>query len=575
MRECYTTALNAGALPSGAPNYRNDDCSCFNAAVEDLDGNTIEFIFRQPHGEGGCCETIAPSQGSKVLTWQKDVASSATQDDARSVAQTMVSQGSLASKTSKKSRMQTALDLASTNSKNTKSEAPSQGISRSSTAPAKSDFPGKALIGTALGAAAGAALMYAMTKAESTNAKEEADHLAYMSSKSRSRASVDEHRPPPPRAETVPPSTKALSQAPPLPPKTVYSQPPPAPSSHKSEIRRFHRNFSTTESAFSRPPRAQTNAMRMIEATGYNDANESVQEFMRSHNNLRAQPTRSRTYNEEDFATAAPSGHSMKRASTLPIEMIDNDRPNYYLEAPPAKSSYSRHSSRHSEAARSQHYAHSTASSSRHRRDDDADLKRHDSGVSMHNSSHSHRRDTHTSDRRSSASTIKPSRRRDSAYENAAAAAAMEAKGRDSASRAPSSCYFPAAISLPPSSRAGSEPITVIQENAPPPALEPVASKQSWEDFSADDEDDDGLQDSKTVLPEDSISCVDLSKSNHRRHRRHHRRDEDEEERGSRHSRSSRHSDATVKPIRKEKEKGSVLGMNLPHRSGKRSLLGF
>ncbi|KAF2766978.1 hypothetical protein EJ03DRAFT_248802, partial [Teratosphaeria nubilosa] len=46
VRNCYASALYAGAYPSGAPSYRNGECTVFNAAVEDLDGNVVEFVFR-------------------------------------------------------------------------------------------------------------------------------------------------------------------------------------------------------------------------------------------------------------------------------------------------------------------------------------------------------------------------------------------------------------------------------------------------------------------------------------------------------------------------------------------------
>lgn len=555
VRECYAAALNSGALPSGAPNYRNDDCSCFNAAVEDLDGNTVEFIFRQPHGEGDRCDTIAPPEDQRVLTWQKDVADSAVQDDAESVAQSMVSRGSLASKASRaKSRMQTALDLASSSSKSVRSEAPSQGITRTNTTSAKTDFPSKTLIGTALSAAAGAAIMFAMSKAESNNARDEAEHLAYMSKSRPRRRSYSDSRPPPPRAETI-----------------REPIPPTAPS--KPDSRRFHRNYSTTESAFSRrPPPPPTKAMRMLEATGHNSEDDDVQAALSRYSGMKAMPTRSRTIDDYEYAppkskagrSDAPSGHGMKRATTLPVEPIE-ERPNYYLEAPPPKSNVSRHSSRY-ETPRS-HVSGSRHTTHRRSSHDDANLKRHDSGISMHSSRSRRDRESDTGRRSSGskASTIKPPRR--DAYEQAAALAAALPKAPGS--KAPSSCYFPAAISLPPShasSKASRSHAPSTYVSAPQEPLEPVASKQSWEDFVA--EESDGLGDIKTVLPEDSISCVDLSKpktrkESHGSSRHSTRREERRKERDG----GSRHTAVTTLPYRergKDKE-----------RDGKRSILGF
>ncbi|KAK4612158.1 hypothetical protein CLAFUW4_12914 [Fulvia fulva] len=572
VRECYAAALNSGAYPSGSPKYRNEECECFNAAVEDLDGNTIEFIFRQPHGEGKCCGTVAPAEDQKVITWQKDVEEGVPEEDAQSVARSQASGGTLASQASKaKSRMQTAMDLVSNTSKSVKSDTPSQAISRTNTAPAKPDFPAKGLIGIALGAAAGAGLMYALHRAESRNAQEESEHMAYMSSKNSRRQSVaGTVRPPPPKAETV-----KESIAPP--------PPPPSPPSSKHDTRKFHRNFSTTESAYSRrPPPPETRAMRMIADTGYNKDDEDVQEVLSRYTTMRPHATRNRD-DEIEYAPAsraprsdAPSGHSIKRANTLPVGALE-DRPNYYLEAPPAKSSASRYASRHGSTSGS-HY-------DRRSSHDDANLKRHDSGVSMHSSHRSHRdrdRDSEAG-RRSSASTIKPSRR-DSKYDDVQAAVEA-AVGKKAASKAPSSCYYPAAISLPPSkadsrsdrerdrdgdhSHAGSKAPTYISpRDAQIPPLEAVESKQSWEDFAG--EESDGLGDVRTVMPDDSISCVDLSK----RRRKHH---------SSR--RGEAGSERTVRPARKEKErergsrysdaKLTAIPYRGKEREGKRSILGF
>ncbi|EME40125.1 hypothetical protein DOTSEDRAFT_74833 [Dothistroma septosporum NZE10] len=573
VRECYAAALNSGAQSSGSPKYRNEECECFNAAVEDLDGNTIEFIFRQPHGEGNCCGAVAPAEEQKVITWQNDVEAGVPEEDAHSQAQSEASRGTLISQASKaKSKVQTAMELYSNTSGSVKSDTPSQGIARSNTAPAKPDFPGKGLIGVALGAAAGAGLMYAMHRAESKNARAESDHLAYVASRKQRRQSVaGTMRPPPPKAGTVRESTV----------------PPPPPPSSKHDTRKFHRNFSTTESAFSRrPPPPETRAMRMIADTGYNQDDEDVQEVLSRYTTMRPHPTRNRD-EETEYAPAskaprseAPSGHSIKRASTLPVGALEN-RPNYILEAPPVKSSASRYESRHGSLTGSRYDRRSTH--------DDVDLKRHDSGISVQ-SSRSRRDPDRNSEagRRSSASTIKPSHR-DSKYDDVQAAVEA-AVGKRAASKAPSSCYYPAAISLPPSkaeSQVNREPArsyagfkvpiyisdreAAHDEEVPP--LEAVESKQSWEDFAG--EESDGLGDIRTVMPDDSISCVDLSK----RRRKHH---------SSRRSQTG--SEKTVKPARREKDGGSRYSESkhtahtaVPYRGkererereGKRSILGF
>ncbi|PPJ54478.1 hypothetical protein CBER1_02505 [Cercospora berteroae] len=577
VRDCYAASLEAGGRPSGSPDYRNADCTCFNAAVEDHDGNTVEFIFRQPHGEGAGCGEAAPSEHSRVLTWREGVDEAGNADDAQSVAKSAISRGSQASKATVKSRMQTAIDLAKSTAESTKSAAPSQGISRVDTAPATSgsSFPSKTIIGTALGAAAGAALMFALHREESKNAKEEADHMAYMASRSnaKSRHSVHEvpANPPAPRAAALPPADRTMSQA---------------PEQDATGGRKFHHNYSTTESAYSRPQPRSTRALRMLQETGYNGDDE-VQEVMSRYTNLRPHPTRSHTYDSVDYAPdevpARPAvGSAMKRSSTLPVD-VDIDRPNYYLEAP--KSTISKHSSRHDEddhRSSASHRSHKSHRSHHRTSDDETDrLKRHDSGVDVY-SSRTHKDRGSDAGRRSSASTVKPFRRTSGQGGIPLPPPPIGNNAYSQISRAGSSCYHPAAISLPPSVASSSRQTADRNQDMPEPVSSSRRSRrsppsvptkpyiqerdsvlQSWENFEA--EESDGMGDVKTVLPEDSISCVDLSEPR-RRHRRHHHSSS-----SSKHSKSGRSeaSDRTVRPVTKEKEKrGSLLGLPIRSKEG-------
>ncbi|KAF2717672.1 hypothetical protein K431DRAFT_198624, partial [Polychaeton citri CBS 116435] len=186
VRECYAAALNAGGIPSGSPSYRNNNCGCFNAAVCDLDGNTVEFIFREGNDDGAEHGSAAPSEsGNRITAWQKDVAGSKVEnDDAQSIS-SKVSQA--------KSRAQTAMDIASTASKSIKPPSVKSQASGTAT-PAKSESSGhgKTILGSMIGAAAGAAFAYAMCKSESDNAKEEAAFMKVMSMKGSERGSVRE-----------------------------------------------------------------------------------------------------------------------------------------------------------------------------------------------------------------------------------------------------------------------------------------------------------------------------------------------------------------------------------------------
>lgn len=583
VRDCYSAALHAGGRPSGAPNYRNEDCTCFNAAVEDHDGNTIEFIFRQPHTAGAGCGEAAPGENDHVQKWREGVEDEDVEEDAHSVAKSMGSKASTA-----KSRLQTAMSLAKSTSQSVKSGAPPQGVSGGTTTPSSSGFSSKAILGTALGAAAGAALMFALTREEAKNAKEEADHLAFMSSRSTPRSMPPMHEsqptPPPPRAETMPPSLPALSQA---------------PKSEFKDSRRLHHNYSTTESAYSRPVPRSTQAMRMIQETGHNDDGEICENLPR-YTHLRPHPTRSHTvdgsteYLPEYIPAKSNAGSRIKRASTLPID-DEVDRPDYYLEAP--KSTVSKHSSRHG-SDRDDHKSSVSKHSSRHGSDkddhrssvshrsrasvEDAErLKRHDSGISVH-SSRSHRDRGSEAGTRSSASTIRPSRRASDSIPFPPPPIGNHAPSH--ASRAGSSCYHPAAISLPPSAASSSredpdvevKPSKSRRSKSPPPVpAKPYIHErdsvlQSWENFEA--EDSDGLGDVKTVLPEDSISCVDLSRP--RRHRRSHHHSSKHSSSG-RHSRSGRSeaaSERTVRPAEKER-KGSLLGIPIRSKDGRFSFV--
>ena len=422
VRECYAAALNASGHASGAPSQRNNDCSCFNAAVTDPDGNTIEFIFREP------CrlqEKSAPSQISRSQTWQDGVPRSGVQDDVRS----------LASKTSQaRSRAETVRDVASKASKSmNKSTAPRPGITRSRTEPITStpQNGGKALVGTLLGAAAGAAFAYAMVSSERDSARDEQAFAAA----TRSRASSDRDGRP----------------------RNHYDGSTVSKKSHRTEISSRHPNRS----------------MRAIEApVYYDDDDNKIQDVISNYkSSRRPAPQRSQTYDAIEYvprstASGRSDRFSTKRSSTLPIDM-----PHYLIEGPKTAPA-SRHTSR------------------RGSMEDATRLKRHDSGVSM-NSHRSRRHSSFDGGRRSSASkasTTKPPRR-GSLYQSAANVPLPSSKAQS---------YISAADMPPPKSRATSY---ISAAHVPIP---PSRTNGGYTDAG---EESDGLSDTKTVLPEDSISC--------------------------------------------------------------------
>ncbi|KAI7268555.1 hypothetical protein KC345_g7643 [Hortaea werneckii] len=412
VRNCYAAALSAGAYPSGAPSYRNPDGTVFSAAVEDLDGNVVEIVYREGIDFEPAEGVAAPSKNGRVIAWQKDVADSGLHDDAESVA----------SKTSRaKSRAQTAMDLASTASKSVKSGNDESTATRAASMPVStegSSFPTKALFGTILGAAAGAALIFAVKKSEGENAKEEADFEA---------------------------SKKApSSRGKPATVSTVYD-----PRDDKSQ----HRNFSTTESRVSKPPKSHRNfsvtdsacskpqmptpprTMRAIDQAGFYDDDEVRDAISKFASSRRPPaPRRAHTTDAMDLApvsrgsrSLAPPGTSASQASSRrhlhsgksrhydqrsekasEKAYLPSAREQLLLEAPPTKSTASR--------------SRFTRFEDEPENDDDQDLKRRDSGISFGSlrSHHSKHADERTQVSQRTESTAKPLKRGTSNYESAA-----------------------------------------------------------------------------------------------------------------------------------------------------------
>jgi hypothetical protein len=282
VRNCYTSALSAGGRASGAPSYRNNECSCFNAAVEDLDGNTIEFIFRE---NGPCHEepAHADEEHSRVLTWQdgvsREAANASPQDDAVSVA-------------SKKSKATTAVDIApsakepsvaGTEAPTVAASAPASGGVGSFMSALSSGITPKAMLGGVIGAVATGAVAYAFYQAEQDSARAEAEHEARMAAYERGRA-------PSTREPAYAPAMKrSLSAA---PARTAYVHRNFSTTESIAPPPRQHRNFSVTESRVGpRPPPTRVptqapTALRAIEARAF-DHDSEIQTMMSKHTSRR------------------------------------------------------------------------------------------------------------------------------------------------------------------------------------------------------------------------------------------------------------------------------------------------
>lgn len=231
MRDFYTAALKAGGSPNGAPATRGDDGCLFNAAILDLDGNSIEVIYREDAAD----HELDCVSRSRVLTWRRCIDNPGSFDNARSAMTARTSKSSLSSIAS------------STTESIVRSQPPEMvgsapGASAVSIAVPSPDRPSgltsKTVIGTLLGAAAGAAVAYAMVKSEQDSARDEAAFEMAMRSKNA-----------PPVAQKAPSEAKSVRPKSHRNYSTTESHAPPSV---------LHRNYSVTNSEFSAMPKTMT-----------------------------------------------------------------------------------------------------------------------------------------------------------------------------------------------------------------------------------------------------------------------------------------------------------------------------
>ncbi|KAI9881214.1 MAG: hypothetical protein M1830_007192 [Pleopsidium flavum] len=167
----FTSALKAGGRIHGEPALRHVESGYYNAAVLDMDGNSVEVVCRDAVKGGGNVnrkdrggveeEEEEEEEGSRVLGWRDDVARSCFLEEGegeeRGRRRGVVSGGG------GEGGGRTVV----VNNRIT----PTVLVSSPPAEPAQttSDVSAKAIIGTLLGAAAGAAVAYAMTKGESAS----------------------------------------------------------------------------------------------------------------------------------------------------------------------------------------------------------------------------------------------------------------------------------------------------------------------------------------------------------------------------------------------------------------------
>lgn len=428
-----------------------------------MDGNTIEFIYRE-QAESSQAKSLPTPTEHNVHRSQQSVQRNGTKDDIQSLA-------TFASKAH--SRAQTALDIASSTARSlSKVGGSTPSISRSKTEPLVSATQNgnKAIVGTLLGAAAGAAFAFAMTQSERDGAREEAAFTSSMQSdKGRARPLTER------------------------------------PSTSKQSGRR---DDGTSKSRGSRY------ATRTLEAPTCDDY--EVQEIISRHkSSTRPVPQRSRTYDAIEYVTKSSNNSdegrsSVKRASTLPLG-IDH----YYIEAPKSKMSSRRDSRRGSL--------------------DDKDLKRHDSGISMG----SHRSRRSSSDKQS---TIQLARR--NSWGKSAANVALPAS--KSASYVTSSRHSARESNTRTQPRPAQIPLSGSRAASYISAAQvPIPESNARFGYGDAGEESDGLSDLQSVVPDDSISCVDFGEPK--------RNGKSKSKSGSKISSSKRSqadSDRTIRPVK-------------------------
>ncbi|EMD00059.1 hypothetical protein BAUCODRAFT_21722 [Baudoinia panamericana UAMH 10762] len=447
VRNCYAAALRSGAYPSSAPSYRDRNCNVFNAAVEDLDGNVVEFVFTEPTVADDDEHAIEAPEHSRVLSWRKGIKGMSNQEDPWDCR-------SRSSGTDSAVKPFPGLQPARSMYARSSSAAPLRETGRTRTLPARSasnsEFPNKAFFGTLLGATAGAAVAWAFMKAEARNARDEQSFSDAARSQPR-RYSLD----------------GAVSRR---------------SSVAGSQLPLRDREYSTTEkTSVSRkyPPLSLARSRPAIDSRTYYDDNEVHAAVSRYTASRRPSvPRRTRTVDAHEyrpvFADEDRPEAGVRRSYTLPADdTIPEGSASSGQIAPTSRSRRSTVDGRTS--------------------------RRHDSGVSLrsrasHDSWDSHRTKSHGS-HQSSNGTVKPGRR------------SVQEQLTDIGSSARPKPTHSAAMGEP-RVRDAARASTYVTAAQDPWLAEGVGPRPVLDES----DDSDGLGDTCTVVPDDSISCVGISR---------------------------------------------------------------
>ncbi|CAD0037594.1 unnamed protein product [Aureobasidium pullulans] len=323
----YAAALTAGGQPNGSPAFRGCNDCIFNAAVLDLDGNSIEVIYHQIEDDD---PYTTVSGGSRVLTWRRGIVNVLGDEDRSTFISTSPNPAPSTAQSTPQSKVPSVVRTASAPAVTTSSQ--------NSSSDNGFQITGKAIIGTILGAAAGAAVAYAMVRSEQDGAQQEAEFAQAISRKAASS-----------RASSKAPSKATPSQAQTSKAKTVYNSATmskAAPASRISEIKesteirprtRAHRNYSTTESVIAsrvmeqfsddepelvlRPRKAHS--VRAIEAAPEPQSLEEVD---------------ARSYHSPTYVSLAPTPRAAKKSEAIyiPASQIVSRAPSRAPSGPPS-----------------------------------------------------------------------------------------------------------------------------------------------------------------------------------------------------------------------------------------------
>lgn len=332
MRDFYAAALTAGGQPNGAPAFRGVDDCIFNAAVLDLDGNSIEVIYHQLEDEDAYTTV---SGGSRVLTWRTGIVNVLGDEERTIFVSTRRSQPD--TKNSSASSVAESIPRSQASSTARTMSTPAPTTPQASSTDSGFQINGKAIIGTILGAAAGAAVAYAMVKSEQDSAQQEADFAEAMSRKSASSiaSSKAPSRIDPSQAQT----SKAkivLSSA--TTSKTARQSPEQDAKSVKSRPRtRVHRNYSTTDSVV---------ASRVMEQ--FSDHESEIRLRPRKARSVRAiepapepQLIDTKSYHSPTYVSLAPTSRASKKSDNsgavyLPASKSLTQDPSRASSGPPS-----------------------------------------------------------------------------------------------------------------------------------------------------------------------------------------------------------------------------------------------